>query len=310
MSFILNTLGSSSALPTSTRYPAAHVLNVDERFFLIDCGEAAQIQLRKYKIKFGQINHIFISHLHGDHILGLPGLLSSYSLLGRKKDIHIYAFKEIEQFISCYSGLIGNHLPFKVIVHNLNPSAPEIIYEDNKLTVKSFPLMHSTNTCGFLFKERPKKRNIKKQYVDQYNISIKEILNIKEGADYGTNTGTVLKNKEITFPPYKSRSFAYCCDTVYSESIVPVIKHVDLLYHEATFGKENKDYARKTLHSTATDAALTAKNAHANTLVIGHFSARNKEISHLLEEAREIFPNTHAAYEGAAFEVKQERENE
>ncbi len=310
MSFILNTLGSSSALPTSTRYPAAHVLNVDERFFLIDCGEATQIQLRKYKIKFGQINHIFISHLHGDHILGLPGLLSSYSLLGRKKDIHIYAFKEIEQFISCYSGLIGNYLPFKVIVHNLNPSVPEIIYEDNKLTVKSFPLRHSTNTCGFLFKESPKERNIKKQYIDQYNISIKEILNIKEGANYETNEGNVLKNKEITLPPYKSRSFAYCCDTAYSESIVPVIKHVDLLYHEATFGKENKDYARETLHSTSTDAALTAKNAHANTLVIGHFSARNKEISHLLDEAREIFPNTYAAYEGAAFEVKQEREKE
>lgn len=310
MSFIFNTLGSSSALPTSTRYPAAHVLNVDERFFLIDCGEAAQIQLRKYKIKFGQINHIFISHLHGDHVLGLPGLLSSYSLLGRKKAIHIYAFKEIQQFISCFSGLIGNPLPFKVVIHNLNPSVPETIYEDNKLSVKSFPLKHSTNTCGFLFKEKAKERNIKKQYIDNYNISIKEILNIKAGADYKTEDGVIIKNKEITLPPYKPRSFAYCSDTSYTESIIPIIEHVDLLYHEATFGRENKNLAHETLHSTASDAGLTAKKANVNTLVIGHFSARHRDISHILNEAQEIFPNTHASYEGAAFEVKQEREKE
>jgi ribonuclease Z len=307
VSFTVTVLGSSSALPTSERNFSAHVLNVDERFFLIDCGEATQIQLRRFKIKFGRINHIFITHLHGDHILGLPGLVSSYGLLGRKNDLHIYAFAELENMMNDFSKFLGANLPFSIIFHHLDPHSTQLIYQNSKMEVYSFPLMHSSPTCGFLFKEKEKERNIKKEVVDKHQLSVKDILDIKAGADLINNAGKTIPNKDLTISPHKPRSYAYCSDTLYHEAVVPVIKNVDLLYHEATFSESNSKYAQETMHATAKQAAQIALKAKAKKLIIGHFSARQKNVSVLLNEARQLFPETYLANDGVVFNVDQVR---
>ena len=304
MSFTLNILGSSSALPTSTRFPTAHLLNIDEHFFLIDCGEGTQIQLRKYKLRFGRIHHIFISHLHGDHIYGLWGLISSYGILGRKEDLHIYAPPEIEQIVSNHLYLYENTLPFNIIYHYLNCNRSERIFENDKLFVETIPLKHRIPTCGFLFKEKVRSRNIKKELIELYNIPIREILKIKKGADFVTEDGKVIPNKKLTKPPYNPRSYAYCSDTVFNESIITKIKNVDLLYHEATYKHDLEKLAKETFHSTSMQAATIANKANVKKLLIGHFSARYKDISLLLEEAKSIFENTYAVEDGSSFKVE------
>lgn len=306
MSFILTILGSNSALPTSKRFSSAHVLNVHERFYLIDCGEGAQIQLRKNKLSLSKINNIFISHLHGDHYYGLFGLISTFSLLGRTNDLHIYTHLGLEKKINIVFS--ESELNFKIIYHKLNSDEPEIIYEDKVLTVKSFPLKHRIKTCGFLFKEKSKHRNIIKDYIEEYKISIKDIVKIKSGADYITSDGETIPNKELTIPPYKPRSYAYCSDTKYNEDIIPVIKNTDILYHEATFDSQNQELADDTWHSTSTDAAKIAEKANVKKLLIGHFSARYKTLDKHLEQARCIFTNTFAVNDNEQYSVKQVRE--
>ncbi|WP_238764300.1 ribonuclease Z [Maribellus maritimus] len=303
--FELTILGSSSALPTSDRYPTAQVLRVPGRFFLIDCGEGTQIQIRRQKISFSKINHIFISHLHGDHFYGLIGLLSTFNLLGLKKDIHIYSPSELKTLIQPQLDHLKADLQFKVIFHPLNFKKPQKIYSDKKVEVFSFPLKHSSPVCGFLFKEVPKQPNIKKEFITQYNIPIVEIKNIKGGADFKTADGKIISNAELTTLPPKPRSYAFCSDTVFLPEIAEIIKNVDLLYHEATFTENMKDWAKKTLHSTAKEAAEIARLANAGKLIIGHFSARYKTVSEFKKEAKSVFANTETAIDGNTYEVEQ-----
>ncbi|MCK4663085.1 MAG: ribonuclease Z [Bacteroidales bacterium] len=304
MSFSLTILGSSSALPTKDRFSTAQVLNILERFFLIDCGEGTQIQLRKFNIKFAKINNIFISHLHGDHYFGLNGLISTFNLLGRKNDLNIYAPIQLEQLIKCQSKILDNELEFNINFHKITPKRSEIIFEDDKLTVKTIPLKHRIPTCGFLFKEKPRQKNIRKDMVEFLKIPIKEIIKIKDGADYISNDGKLYTNDVLTIPPPKPRSYAYCSDTLYSEKIIPVIKDVDLLYHEATFAERHKSKAKESFHSTSVQAATIALKANVKKLIIGHFSPRYKDLSPLLNEAKSVFKNTELAEDGNTFKVE------
>jgi len=304
MSFSLTILGSSSALPTSKRFPTAQVVNLLEQFFLIDCGEGTQIQIRSSKIKLGKLNHIFISHLHGDHYFGIFGLISTLGLLGRTSDLYIYSFPELKQMINFQFKYYDNKLPFRIIYHYLDSKNHQVIYENEKLQIESFPLKHRIPTCGFVFREKQKLSNIKKEMVDKYQISIREIVKIKEGADYILSDGTIIKNEDITISPPKPHSYAFCSDTIYREAIIPYIKDVDLLYHEATFGKDQQNRAKKTFHSTASQAAQIALLANVKQLIIGHFSVRYKDINILLKEAKVIFENTLAAEDGKTYQIK------
>ena len=307
MKFELTILGSSSALPTSKRNLTAHVLNVYERFFLIDCGEGTQIQLRKNRIRFGKINHIFISHLHGDHFYGIFGLLSSYNLLGRTSDLHIYAHISLKKAISYMRRNFESSFSYKVFFHPINPDDKELLFEDKRISVYSFPLKHKIPASGFLFVEKMREPNIKKEYVKKYQIPIKNIHKIKEGADYQTSKGEIIPNKELTIPPYKPRKYAFCTDTGYNEDIIPVVHESDILYHEATFKNQHEDQADTTYHSTAQQAGLIARKANVRKLVIGHFSARYKETDSFITEAQKEFKNTYAAEDGAVFNIKPER---
>ena len=303
MPFELTILGSSSALPTSDRYPTAQVLNILGRFFLIDCGEGTQIQLRRQKIGFNRIKHIFISHLHGDHYFGLIGLISTLNLLGLKTDIHIYSPSELKNLIQPQLDFIKGEMKINLIFHPLNFKKQQKIYEDKRVEVFSFPVKHSISTCGFLFKEIKKQPNIKKESIQTYNIPIAKIKEIKAGDDFVTEEGKIILNKDLTTPAPKPRSYAFCTDTAYHEPIVNIVKGVDLLYHEATFLEELSDFAKKTKHSTAIDAANIAKLAKVKKLIIGHFSARFNDISLFEKEARTVFENTVAAEEGRTYRI-------
>jgi ribonuclease Z len=267
---------------------------------LIDCGEGTQLQLRRNKLKFGRINHIFISHLHGDHIYGLFGLISSFNLLDRTEDLHIYAHEPLRKGIRYIIRNYEGKLNYAIRFHPLDTGQKVKIYEDLRVEVYSFPLRHKIDSSGFLFMEKPRELNIRKGFVQKYNIPVRKIHDIKSGADFITPQGQTIPNKEITEPPYRQRAYAFCSDTAYTEDILAHIKGVDLLYHEATFGDEHKDQARLTLHSTAREAGKTARKAGAGELIIGHFSARYREeqIPKLVEEAREEFENTLPAYDG------------
>lgn len=305
MPFELTILGSSSATPTSERYPTAQVLNALGRFFLIDCGEGTQIQIRRQKIGFSKIQHIFISHLHGDHFYGLIGMISTFNLLGLKKDIHIYSPSQLKDIIQPQLEFLKAGLQFNIVFHPLNFKKPQVIYFDKKVEVTSFPLKHSINTCGFLFKELPREANIKKECIKKYNITIPKIVEIKQGAGFQTDAGKFIPHEALTTPPPPPRSYAFCSDTAFHPPIAEIIKDVDLLYHEATFTEEMKDWAKNTLHSTAREAAEIAKMANARKLILGHFSARYKTVAPFLEEARAVFPNTVAAEDGSSYDVKE-----
>jgi ribonuclease Z len=299
----LTILGSSSALPTSTRYPSAHVLNVHERLFLIDCGEGTQMQMRKCKIRFGKIDHIFISHLHGDHVFGLYGLLSTFNLMGRENPVHLYAPEGYEQMLVSHLNDFDITLNFEIDFMPLRGKDPIKILDDKHITITSFPLRHRVKTYGFLFREKPADRNIIKESITKYDIPVPKIPAIKKGEDFITKEGKIIRNEEITIPPPKPLSYAYCSDTMFFPGLAGFIKDVSLLYHEATFDAGLMDLAKITGHSTTVDAANTARMANAGTLIIGHFSARYKNIGPLVEEARTIFPNTLPAIDGATYDI-------
>ncbi|MDX9908558.1 MAG: ribonuclease Z [Mariniphaga sp.] len=304
MAFELTILGSSSALPTSERYPTAQVLNASGRFFLIDCGEGTQIQIRRQKIAFGKIRHIFISHLHGDHYYGLIGLISTFNLLGIKNDLHIYSPSQLKEILQPQLNLLKAGLQFNIIFHPLNFKKPELIFEDKVIEVISFPLKHSINCCGFLFREKIKERNIKKEYIQEFNIPIAQIRAIKQGADFETENGKIIPNEQLTTPPPPPVSYAFCSDTAFHPPVVETIKEVSTLYHEATFTEEMKEWAVKTYHSTALDAAKIAKMANAGKLIIGHFSSRYKTTEQFLKEAQSEFKNTETAVDGKKYSIK------
>lgn len=304
MKFELTILGSNSALPTSKRFPTAQVLNVLERFFLIDCGEGTQIQLKKFRVPMSRINHIFISHLHGDHFFGLIGLISSLSLQGRKNELHIYAHSKLEKIIRFQLEVLDSKLSYKLVFHNIFGKEIQTLFEDETLTVQSFPLKHGVMPCaGFLFKEKERPRLLKKDMLDFYKIPIKARHGIKLGDDYLTEEGILIPNAKLTIAASKPRSYAFCTDTAYFPRIVPIIRKVNLLYHEATFLKNDAKRAKSTYHSTAEQAAKIAKEAEVSQLLIGHFSARFHDLSAHLNEAQSVFPKTELAEDGKVFSI-------
>jgi ribonuclease Z len=309
MSFSLTVLGSSSAIPTTNRFPTAQVLKVHERFFLIDCGEGTQIQLRRFSINMARINHIFISHLHGDHVFGLYGLFSSYNLLGRKSDLHIYAYRDLEITLDHFKKQFGISMSYNIVFHPFTADQPYEIYNDRRMTVHTLPLRHSVPVVGFIFREKQKLQNIRKDKITQYSLGIKEIRSIKEGNDLERSDGTFVANKELTFPPVKPRSYAFCTDTSCFPSLVESLKEIDLLYFEATFMHEDKKLAKITNHSTSVQAATLAKKAGVGKLLMGHFSNRYKSLKQLLSEAREIFPLSFAVEDGDTYSIPELQED-
>jgi len=303
MTFSVTILGSSSALPTPSRFSTAQALNVLERFFLIDCGEGTQIQLRRFKIKTARINHIFISHLHGDHFLGIFGLISSLNLLDRKLPLHIYAPFKLKALIDLFLISMDKGIDYEIIFHPHHYDGREIIFEDDKVMVESFPLRHRVPTCGFLFSEKPRLRNLRGNVIKELNIPIKSLQSIKEGADYHNEDGTVIPNNQLTTDSPKPRSYAFVSDTTKNPKIIPIIKDADLLYHEATYADDGKKRAKETGHSTARQAGEIAKQAHVKKLIIGHFSNRYKQLDTLLKEALEEFENTELAVDGKIIEI-------
>jgi ribonuclease Z len=301
--FELTILGCSSATPTSTRNPTAQLLNIAERFFLIDCGEATQIQLRKYKLKFQRINHIFISHLHGDHYLGLIGLLSSMHLLGRTFEMHLYCPAELQEIIEIQYKYSQTRLNFSIIYHPHKYINNDLIFEDEKVEVRTIVLNHRIPCCGFIFREKNLPGNISQDTIQYYQLPVEAIPAIKKGADYTTATGETIPNEKLISNRKKPRSYAFCSDTCYDETVIEFIKGVNLLYHEATFMHNMLERAQKTYHTTALQAATIAQKAEVHQLMLGHYSARYKDLEPLLEEAKSVFSNTILAVEGESFIV-------
>ncbi|PLX20717.1 MAG: ribonuclease Z [Salinivirgaceae bacterium] len=297
MRFELTILGSGSALPTSNRNTTAQVLNVLERFFLLDCGEGTQHQLRKFKVSFNQIGHILISHLHGDHFFGLFGLISTMSLVGRERPLHIYGPKELEDILSHVLKPQFDKPPFPIVFHSLPEDEIGIIYEDKVVTVTAFPLRHSIPVWGFKFSEKPRLRKIIPEKIEEYSISIPEINSVKSG-EHLERDGDIISNADLTTNPLSPRSYVFMTDTLIMKKYMDILKGSQVLYHEATFLHEDVKLARKTMHTTAKQAAELAKEAQIENLLLGHFSTRYKSDQLFLDEAKAVFPNTTLAIDG------------
>jgi len=304
MIFEVTILGSSSATPIYNRHPTSQVLNVHEHLFLVDCGEGTLIQMNRYRIKYHRINHIFISHLHGDHYLGLMGLISTMHLQGRAEDLHIYSSPELKEIVELQLLHSQTTLRYSLIFHSVDSENQSVLFEDDELEVLSVILNHRIPCTGFLFKEKPRLRKLKKESIERYKIPLAFFSELKNGKDYIDENGVVIPNAELTLAPPDPRSYAFCSDTIYDESIVPFISQVNLLYHEATFLSDKSDRARETYHTTASQAATIAKKADVKRLLIGHFSARYKNLYPLLDEAKAIFENASLALEGDKFSVE------
>ena len=295
--FDVHILGCGSALPTLRHSATSQVVNIREKLFMIDCGEGTQVQLRRSRLRFGRLNHIFISHLHGDHCFGLMGLISTFGMLERTADLHIYAHAELEKLLAPQLNYFCKGMTYKVVFHAIDPGEQAVIYDDRSVSVETIPLRHKLPTCGFLFREKPVPNHIIREMIDFYHIPLYLINRIKNGEDYQMEDGTVIPNARLTIPSDPPRTYAYCSDTCYLPRITEQIKGVDLLFHEATFTTSELARAKATLHSTAEQAALIAREAGVKQLMIGHFSARYEDDSLLLKEASAIFPQTILAQE-------------
>ncbi len=302
MTFELTILGSSSATPAHDRNPSAQVLNIHAQLILIDCGEATQIQLSRYKIKAHSIRHIFISHLHGDHYLGLIGLLSTMHLQGRTAEIHLHAHQELKEIIDVQLKYSDTKFRYPLVFHELPPNSGQILLNETTFTVESIRMNHRIPCSGFVFREKKAPRKLIKEKLAYYRIPPEACAEIKTGKDYfDAASGKNIRNEDLTIDSLSPRNYAYCPDTIYDESILPFIKNADLLYHEATFANDMAERARETFHTTAEQAAMMASRAEARRLIIGHFSARYKDLNSILSEARNVFPETHLALEGKKF---------
>jgi ribonuclease Z len=304
MSFSITILGCSSAIPTVDRNPSGQVINFKDRLYLIDCAEGTQLQLRRYMSRVQRLQAIFISHLHGDHFFGLVGLVSTLNLLGRKKDIHVYGPEGLEEIVMLQLAYSQTQLNYPLFFHKTTPGKSEIICEEDDLEVVSFPLDHRISTHGFVFREKKVLPKIRKEVVFSEAIPYTEYQRIKEGDDYVMTDGTILSNESLTIPSPPPRAYAYCSDTRYTESIIPYIKDIDLLYHEATFLKELAEQAELKFHSTAEQAATIAKLANVKKLLIGHYSARYDEPEKLLEEATQVFKETYLSFDGLTIDIE------
>jgi ribonuclease Z len=305
LTFILKILGSNSAAPAFGRHPTSQLLQIQQDNFLIDCGEGTQMQMLKFKVRINRINHIFISHLHGDHYLGLIGLLSTMHLQKRTQDLFLYGPPGLHEILSLQFKYSDTRLNYRIHFQELKENSTDIIFENDYVTVSTIPLNHRIQCSGFLFREKPKKRRVNIEALPQYFLP-SQMAALKRGDDVKDEEGNILfKNEDYTFPPKRSRSYAYCSDTCYDERIVPLIKNVDLLYHESTFLNDQSERATETFHSTAFQAGMIAQKAGARRLVLGHYSSRYKDITHFLEEARNSFDNVVLSVEGSNIMVEE-----
>jgi ribonuclease Z len=307
MALYLTILGSSSATPTSHRHPSALILKSDRKkdCFLIDCGEGTQILMRQAGVRMQRISRIFISHLHGDHFFGLIGFISTQNLLGRKEDLHIYAHKPLEKIINMQLKVEKTPLNYPLIFHPIDTKKKKrfLLYEDSTMEISSFPLLHSIPTNGFLFKEKGRKRSISEEFIEKYHPTTEQLTNLQKGNHFVDKDGKIIQSKDIIVFSDNHKVFAYCSDTVYTETILPYIHGADLLFHEATFMQELAHIAAEKYHSTTIQAAQIAKLAQVKTLLIGHYSARYNDTNPLIEEAKSVFPNTLGAFEGSTLKI-------
>ncbi|MGM9746591.1 MAG: ribonuclease Z [Paludibacteraceae bacterium] len=299
----LTILGSGSAMPTPQRFQTAQLLEMRNKQFLIDCGEGAQNRLIQNGIRATRLNHIFISHLHGDHCFGLMGLISTLGMLGRTADIEIHAQPDLAKLLQPQIDYFCSDFPFAVRFHDFNPHKSAVIYDDRSLTVTTLPLKHRVPATGFLFEEKAGERHLIREMIEAYDIPICQLKEIKAGADFVTPDGQIVPNARLTTPPTPPRRYAYISDTAYTEKIIPYLHGIDCLYHEATFLAADAPRAKATLHSTAAQAATIAQQAQVGKLIIGHYSARHRDTAPYLDEARAIFPNTIAATDGLKIEI-------
>jgi ribonuclease Z len=300
----LTILGCYAATPRTLSNPTSQVLEIKNRLFLIDCAEGTQVQLRKSKVKFSKINHIFISHLHGDHFYGLIGLISTFMLLNRESDLHVYGPKGIKEIILLQLRASGSYTGYNLYFHELESKSSEIIFDDDRVVVKTIPLNHRVYTNGFLFQEKNIERKLNIEAVVNYNIDKVYYNKIKYGGDITLEDGTVIPNSELSFDPQVSKSYAYCSDTMYDESIISIIENVDYLYHESTFLESEAHLSERTMHSTAKEAATIALKANVKNLILGHYSTRYGNINLFKSEAETIFPNVHLADDGKEFDME------
>ena len=295
--FELHILGCGSALPTTRHFSTSQVINLRDKLFMIDCGEGAQMQLRKSRLKFSRLNHIFLSHLPGDHCFGLLGLISTCGLLGRTAELHSHSPKGLEELFSPLLAFFCKNMSYRVVFHEFATKEPSVIYEDRSVAVTTIPLQHRIPCCGFLFAEKPRPNHIIREMIDFYQVPVYELNRIKNGEDFVTPEGDVIAHSRLTRPSAPPRRYAYCSDTIYRKEIVQQISGVDLLFHEATFAQTESARAKETFHTTAAQAAQIALDAEVKQLVIGHFSARYENEQVLLDEAAAIFPSTILAKE-------------
>lgn len=302
--FKIHILGCGSALPTLQHNASSQVVEIRGKFFMVDCGEGAQMQLRRTHIHFTKINAIFISHLHGDHCFGLLGLLSTFGMLGRTSKLKIYAPADYEDLFKRQVEFFMTGLEYEIEFVPVDTTQNQVIYEDKSLTVETLPLQHRLPCCGFLFREKPTLPHIRRDMIDYYGIPVSQINNIKNGADWITDEGEVIPHARLVEPAESPRSYAYCSDTRYIPQLHDLVKGVNLLYHESTYSTENEDRAKLYYHSTAKQAAMVAQAAGAGKLLLGHYSARhNNNLNELLQEAKAIFANTFLSNEGKVFDV-------
>ncbi len=323
MNFTLNVLGTASALPTTARYPSAQVLDVHGRLFMIDCGEGAQMQMRKAGLSFLKIEHICLSHIHGDHLFGLFGLLSTMGMLGRSASLDIYAPGNFRPVLDFFLSNFAEGFKYEIKHVPLEMKEPEIVYENRSVELLAFPLNHRIDTYGFLIREKTPPRNVNKDAISQYGLTVAEIAALKRGEDIvrpagplavpciendfkpssGTSEPLIIHNEDVTYLPYRPRSYAYCSDTAPFPELARWVHGVTLMYHEATFPAEMEELAAKTNHSTTLQAARTALDAGADRLLVGHYSSRFPSVGFYLDELKSIFPNTSLAHDMDVIEI-------
>lgn len=300
--FSINILGCGSATPSLRHLPSSQVVNHDGRLFMIDCGEGSQLQLRRMKIGFSKLRHVFISHLHGDHLLGLPGLLSTLALHEIGGEVHVHTFKEGIDWLREYERISRHHATLEVVYHPIEREHA-VVYEDNRLTVETFPLYHGVPCVGYIFREKPKPRKIRGDMMEFYNVPVYKRTAIKEGADFETPDGRIIENARLTLDPDPSASYAYCSDTVFHQGVIDAVRGVSTIYHEATYADDKLQKAKERGHSTARQAGIVAREAGAGKLIIGHYSKSYPDESLHLNEAKAEFDNVVAAREGMKIQI-------